>query len=1325
MLPANLYRKYCQGTERGTLGRLPTRQFPRFLSWCMVFVCSTAYGQTTWYVDPGASETPRTGVNWCAAFATLDEALDVASSTHTIRIATGTYTPSTSGLPEPRDATFQLKDGVTIEGGYAGCGASNPDDRDVVAYETILSGDLSIDDDCATNAPDLSNCCHEDLGRVGCTPSWCDDIVYSLDPLNFCHDPDPDIGAWYENCAILARDNCNCLCLGSTIDYTIDNSYHVITASVAGATTVLDGVTIAAGNAESSPPLLSSGSGAGIYAVNHNVTLNNCTIRDNTAQDHGGGIYVDTGNPALTDCTVRDNSAGLSGGGIYVDTGSPTVTNCSISTNSSGVDGGGIYLLNGSLSVSNGSTITGNTASSDGGGIYAEDSTLTLTSSTFAGNTATFDGGGVFSMGQAGVQAQVSITNCSLTGNTGGSGGGLSLEFSDATVSNTVLDNNHDAGSGSGGGIDLISNCIVTLSSCTVTNNNARNGGGLAIAVNSEITVTGSTISNNSCASSGGGVMIVSASTATFTDCIFDGNSAGTGGAVYSISSNTTINSSSTTNPISVIKKNTASGSGGGVYTVGGSFNISYTLVDNNFANSGGGVYTAKGGGFTIDNCTITNNGEKDSETVTWKGGGVYFGGFESDNQTIRNTLIQGNKAQYGGGVHIRDFFGLLEDCTLADNEASFNGGGLSTDGNAYATINRCKIVNNKADVGGGLHIWAPPTDSSKPVTILDTLVANNTALTSDGGGIWTGNQGFKKLFNCTVANNSALNKGGGLIGGNIDIHNSIFWGNTAGTGLQIEATDLITIQYSDVQFGSAGIGITGSGAVNWLTGNIEAPPLFRDPDGEDGDPADWDDNDYTLDGDASLSPAVDAGDNSIIGHQAVDQGKNPRIANCVVDMGAFEYQPNISDWENPGDPGVVPVIGEDPVLVEFQVPLGSWYQFSFGTRVKLWDSQTNQIFANTVYQATSADPGCELDLRSYLNMQNCFSGDGGGVASGCDAFDSDADMDVDLADYFLVQPQPPGTGTITICNTIPVYVEGITVSTALGDAPVSLMIDHNGFGNFTTEATQLVTVASIDISPSSGGLGTELTITLAPAIPPLAFRADTTLTWTGVYTTSTLPPSVPFTIQFSGCQIQVADLSSANVFVGDGLFANPLPLTELASAPPGLLDGDVALSLSFGLPPLHRYFSFSPTPTFRLVELIDDPLNPDDPPVFGEELLVPVIVPIDDPADPPFLSGIRIAHFAIELCIASDPATASFVPSVFTGDVVTLDASWGMLDSATQVAFFRSNDTAPGCILYRSSPNVPFILVDTAIDVALFPTLDVLMAVPGGALMPVPGVSP
>src|SRR4030042_3445322 len=49
-------------------------------------------------------------------------------------------------------ATFQLINGVTIKGGYAGYSEPDPDNRDIQKYKTVLCGDLNGDD-----GPDFAN----------------------------------------------------------------------------------------------------------------------------------------------------------------------------------------------------------------------------------------------------------------------------------------------------------------------------------------------------------------------------------------------------------------------------------------------------------------------------------------------------------------------------------------------------------------------------------------------------------------------------------------------------------------------------------------------------------------------------------------------------------------------------------------------------------------------------------------------------------------------------------------------------------------------------------------------------------------------------------------------------------------------------------------------------------------------------------------------------------------------------------------------------------------------------------------------------------------
>ena len=111
--------------------------------------------------------------------------------------------------------------------------------------------------------------------------------------------------------------------------------------------------------------------------------------------------------------------------------------------------------------------------------------------------------------------------------------------------------------------------------------------------------------------------------------------------------------------------------------------------------------------------------------------------------------------------------------------------------------------------------------------------------------------------------------------------------------------------------------------------GNIDADPLFVDPDGPDDDPNTWEDNDYRL---SAGSPCIDAADNTAVPLDTLDLDGdgdtderipfdldgNPRFVQdpftehpgepeppptrCVGDMGAYEYQFCFGDLDDDDD---------------------------------------------------------------------------------------------------------------------------------------------------------------------------------------------------------------------------------------------------------------------------------------------------------------------------------------------------------------------------------------------------------------------------------------
>ena len=88
------------------------------------------------YVKWNAGGT-NAGTSWTNAYTDLQSALGASPCTE-IWVAAGTYKPTTG---TDRTATFQLKNGVALYGGFAGTETAR-NQRNPAANVTILSGDI-------------------------------------------------------------------------------------------------------------------------------------------------------------------------------------------------------------------------------------------------------------------------------------------------------------------------------------------------------------------------------------------------------------------------------------------------------------------------------------------------------------------------------------------------------------------------------------------------------------------------------------------------------------------------------------------------------------------------------------------------------------------------------------------------------------------------------------------------------------------------------------------------------------------------------------------------------------------------------------------------------------------------------------------------------------------------------------------------------------------------------------------------------------------------------------------------------------------------------
>ncbi len=118
---------------------------------------ASAMGKTI-YVDDDATGA-NNGSSWENAYVYLQDALADANAAEKpveIHVAQGIYTPDQGDGITRGDiyVEFQLINGVTVLGGFAGVGNIEPDARNVETYETILSGDLA-GDDAEVDDPDV------------------------------------------------------------------------------------------------------------------------------------------------------------------------------------------------------------------------------------------------------------------------------------------------------------------------------------------------------------------------------------------------------------------------------------------------------------------------------------------------------------------------------------------------------------------------------------------------------------------------------------------------------------------------------------------------------------------------------------------------------------------------------------------------------------------------------------------------------------------------------------------------------------------------------------------------------------------------------------------------------------------------------------------------------------------------------------------------------------------------------------------------------------------------------------------------------------------
>lgn len=577
---------------------------------------------STVYVDANAAAGgTHDGTSWPTAYLDLQQALTGAASGTEIRVANGTYKP-TSGMS--RTVSFAMKNGVGLYGGYAGNGAADPNARDISAYPTILSGDI---------------------GAAG-TKSDNSYHVVTADAVNATSILDGfTIAAGYANGSGALRKGAGIYNTGASP--TVANCIFIANTAISASN--------------------DRAQGGGMYNSYSSPTLSNCVFRDNVLgrltgglASEGGGMFNTYSSPSLTHCTFTDNSADW-GGAIhsYINC-YPTFTDCTFSSNAA-VTGGVMYNSPYCSTTLTRCTFSGNSAEASSGAIYNGESGGTWTDCTFEGNSALT--GGVIENRDRG--SSPTLIRCNFSGNSATNWAGAIWNVLGASPTLTDCTFTGNSTLNDGGAMYNDGYAAPTLTNCKFTGNSAKDGGGIYNGNYAAPTLTNCTFEQNTATNYGGAV----SGGASFTGCTFTRNSAGADGGAALLGSFTGCG----------FYGNSAGGNGGGLWTtspVAPATLANCIFVGNSTGGDGGGMYLHTyqySDPAPVTNCTFAANS-------AGRGGGAIHSWNDSLHRAeLANCILWGNTGPTAGD-QIHTYGGFSVSYSDIQGGGWFGNGNLDSD---------------------------------------------------------------------------------------------------------------------------------------------------------------------------------------------------------------------------------------------------------------------------------------------------------------------------------------------------------------------------------------------------------------------------------------------------------------------------------------------------------------------------------------------------------------------------------------------------------------------------------------------------------------------
>lgn len=820
---------------------------------------------TTIYVDSRA-QGANDGSSWANAFTRLADALALTQPVSEIRVATGTYYPSTIGY---QGASFGLKSDLAVLGGFAGLGAGNPNLRNPALYPTTLSGDLKRD------GMGIDNSYHVVTATNANQNTLLDG--FTVTGGNAQYPAQNGGGAIYVSGGNPTISNCI---------FTANLGSEGGAISTRNASPTFTNCTISNNNA-----VPSYSEGGGMFCLYGAPVITNCKFTGNTA-DYGGGLYLGQSDAIITNCTFTSNIGIYEGGGGMYSYGSiPTITKCTFLRNvarngNSDQAGGGMYN-NSSSPIITDCVFLGNSGSVGAGMFNVYSSWPKITNCIFVGNIASnYGGGGIWTANGA----AMNVVNCTFANNKARDNGGGIYCTGYSTVTNSVFFNNTAAKNGQISSSD-------SLFSVTYTNVSDKTGTG---NVNADPKFARNPSPGNDAVWGTGDDDYGDLRLQPNSPSVDSGSNAAIAGFTTDIAGTPriqdvpglrdpgpTVDMGAYESWLYVYVDPAATG-----LKHGRTWNDAFTSIEAALANA----VVAQQLRIAQGTYTPINTSGRSSTFLLRPGIGFYggFSGLAGGNPDARDvtqhpTILSGNVGLPNDSsdnlYHVITSIGgtiptVLDGLTLAGGNANGalasdqSGGGVYNAG-GNLSISNCIIRGNLAlGRGGGIF------NTAGSLNIVNTVLSGNavTGAGGTGGGIHT-ELGAVSIASSTFAGNSAVAAGGAIEGAATVIH-SIVWGNTAPVGAQFSVPVVAT--FSDIQGGWAG------------NGNFNSDPLFTNASGGDGIAGTADD-DLTL---QALSPCVDRGNNlsvqagmwsDMVGNLRFSDVVGVRDPGAIIDIGAFE----------------------------------------------------------------------------------------------------------------------------------------------------------------------------------------------------------------------------------------------------------------------------------------------------------------------------------------------------------------------------------------------------------------------------------------------------